>query len=789
MDATEDTALRRFIAGQRPANVAGRATAIAAVALAAALVTGSWLRLEVGRAPLGELVAVLALALLPAAAILFRRSWILAGFVGIDALLVAAGVAFDVPVTDARPRSDRDFFGPVADRFHQGFLDYYDTTLPFDRDEFGLMHGLVLLAIFGFVAVAAVLLAARLPVAACAVLLVAAGWPATLHSGGRPLLLGALGLAALLAILVLARDGRLATRRLVGAAAAATVLLAIAVGASTSEAVAKQGFVGWRAWDLYDAPLDPVGVRYVWSSHYQGISFPKKETEVLRVKVDGGKQRRLYWRATILDEYTGVGWREALNPEAPLPAREVDFTDDPLLPAEALDEGGWVKQEVVVGALSDNHLIASAQPVRVATGTSAPVRRAESGVVVLPKSLRIGQRYTAWSYVPDVKLADLVKTSGFYPAALNRYLELVPGVRLPPWSARGRDDRVDEIFAENSTNFLAISYEAVYRQARDVVGEAKSPYAAALALEAWFRSEGGFAYDEQPPRGTAAEPPLVAFVLRTRAGYCQHFAGAMAVMLRLLGVPARVAAGFTSGKFDQGKKEWVVTDHNAHTWVEVYFPGFGWLPFDPTPGRGQLGAAYSSGSSTFATGEGFTAPDVALLGRSAVLDAITAQALRLQRAGLEGTGAGASGGAGGVASGSGRLSILSLVLLVLAGAISALLGLKRARRELRFVTRDPRVLAGACRRDVAGFLADQGVSLPWSTTLAELGRVVEREFVVDAAPFVRSASLARFGRPADAEEAARRARRELRVLRKQMRRELPAAARVRGAFSLRSLVV
>ena len=61
----------------------------------------------------------------------------------------------------------------------------------------------------------------------------------------------------------------------------------------------------------------------------------------------------------------------------------------------------------------------------------------------------------------------------------------------------------------------------------------------------------------------------------------------MALMLRMLGVPARVAAGFTSGEYDKGTGEWVVTDHNAHAWVEVWFPGFGWLPFDPTPGRGQ----------------------------------------------------------------------------------------------------------------------------------------------------------------------------------------------------------
>ncbi len=68
----------------------------------------------------------------------------------------------------------------------------------------------------------------------------------------------------------------------------------------------------------------------------------------------------------------------------------------------------------------------------------------------------------------------------------------------------------------------------------------------------------------------------------TRSGYCQHFAGAMALMLRYLGIPARVAAGFASGTYS--KDHWTVTDHDAHAWVEVWFAGYGWLPFDPTPG-------------------------------------------------------------------------------------------------------------------------------------------------------------------------------------------------------------
>src|SRR4029079_16980207 len=78
-------------------------------------------------------------------------------------------------------------------------------------------------------------------------------------------------------------------------------------------------------------------------------------------------------------------------------------------------------------------------------------------------------------------------------------------------------------------------------------------------------------------------PALVGFVARTHAGYCQYFAGAMALMLRYLGIPSRVAVGFAGGTFDSKKHVWKISDREAHAWVEVWFKGYGWLPFDPTP--------------------------------------------------------------------------------------------------------------------------------------------------------------------------------------------------------------
>src|SRR5205085_7475838 len=116
--------------------------------------------------------------------------------------------------------------------------------------------------------------------------------------------------------------------------------------------------------------------------------------------------------------------------------------------------------------------------------------------------------------------------------------------------------------------------------ADEVARRARTPYDAVARLEKWFLVSGRFRYSNRPP---VISPPLVSFVTQTRAGYCQYFAGAMALMLRYLGIPARVAVGFAGGTYSPKGHAWLVTDREAHAWVEVWFKGYGWLPFDPTP--------------------------------------------------------------------------------------------------------------------------------------------------------------------------------------------------------------
>ncbi len=768
------------------------ARALVGTVLAAAVVLPAWLSLEAAPRPWNRAVGIVLVALVPVLVATRARRLVVAGSVGLAAF-VALGVAFERPLRDALPGGERGFFGPVLSSLRQGFLDFFDTRVPFDAQTFPTMRGTVLVAIFGFVLAIGLALAARRVLVAVALVVVATGWPATMSlsadDSNRPLLLGAAVLAVALAFLVLARA---TARRLATAAVVGLALVAAAVAGATTDAVAKEGFTDWASWDFYDRPDDPVNVRYVWDAYYDGIEFPEKRTTVFTVETEGVK-RSLYWRATSLDEYTGRVWRESLETAAFFGVDEpVDVAEfDPLLPEEARDRENWVRQDVRIAALADVRYLGSGQAV-LWEGQGPQRRLATNGAVVQQGRLEEGQRYTVWSYVPRARPGELVEAGTGYPVEVaERYLRVRPArIQLgmsgavddglmPAFGTPGREAAVSGFLGSHST-FEA--YRGLYRTARDVTAGAGSPYEAATALEAWFRGTGGgFVYDEQPPT-SGGDPPL-AYFLESRRGYCQHYAGAMALMLRYLGIPSRVAAGFTSGNYDAGEQRWTVTDHNAHTWVEVFFPGFGWIPFDPTPGRGELSAEYSPFSSAF------DAAEAARLGGG--LADIPEVREQVERANAleerEGGALGSPGaGVGSVAAERGP-SIVGVALLVALSAFGLLLLVKEGRRRLRYASRDPRALASACRRDLAGYLADQGVDVPASATPQEVGALAAAHFDVHPELFVRAVAEARYGPEPDSRRGARQARRELRRLRAAIRRGLGRGERLRGAISVRSL--
>ena len=135
-------------------------------------------------------------------------------------------------------------------------------------------------------------------------------------------------------------------------------------------------------------------------------------------------------------------------------------------------------------------------------------------------------------------------------------------------------------------------YARLYALTQQIRRATKSPYEFVQAVQ--DRVQQGTLYDESPP---VRPYPLASFLFDTKAGYCQQFSGVMALMLRMGGVPARVAAGFSPGVRNSERKDYVVRDTDAHSWVEAYFPPYGWVTFDPTPAASPAASQLDDGGA------------------------------------------------------------------------------------------------------------------------------------------------------------------------------------------------
>ncbi len=116
--------------------------------------------------------------------------------------------------------------------------------------------------------------------------------------------------------------------------------------------------------------------------------------------------------------------------------------------------------------------------------------------------------------------------------------------------------------------------------AQKITAAAGNPYDKSVVLESYLRRNFGYTLNLA---GKPGADPLAQFLFVTKAGHCEYFASAMAVMLRTLGIPSREVNGFLPGEFNDVAGDYIVRASDAHSWVEAYFPGSGWITFDPTP--------------------------------------------------------------------------------------------------------------------------------------------------------------------------------------------------------------
>ena len=603
-------------------------------------------------------------------------------------------------------------------------------------------------------------------------LLVLTASPVVSMGGTRPLLLGMALTVLTVCFLWLER---LPLRP--GLGVAALIGLALA-GALPLAAAADRG----EPWFDYQAfaeglgPKDPV--RFDWGhGDYGPITWSRSGAEVVRVKA----RRPAYWKVRTLDEFDGNGWGTGGYDRA---------SDDPTLDLPA----NWRTQ-----ARFQDRIQVSVQRMRgtdvVGAGTTVDVldesRRIERGVAPgqwqSVGELRTGDSYSARVYVPRPtadqlaavpaesmtdQMEDLevrVHLRDLTPEELQVLPVDVPRssidgqppdsatVAFPPFGRIGaRPEATYRSYGTEGDGDTAMRYSDLtrtYALAERLKSRTGTPYEYALAVNDYLRR--GFAYTERPPRPASGVAPIEAFLLDDKAGYCQHFSAGMALLLRMGGVPARVATGFSPGGYSKRKQAWIVRDTDAHSWVEAWFEGYGWITLDPTPSdtpaRSQIASIAAPATLEDATDNAAGDPGAA---GDAAADRRAAGSREELFERLRGGGGTATEDDGGEAAGSGAPLWPLIPAALLVSALGAVLvARRRSGRPDDPLERAVFELETALRRS--------GRPTPAGMTLRQLERRLGLSG--EAAGYLRAVSAARYApRPAKPTREQRRAlRREL----------------------------
>ncbi len=317
-------------------------------------------------------------------------------------------------------------------------------------------------------------------------------------------------------------------------------------------------------------------------------------------------------------------------------------------------------------------------------------------------------------------------------------------IQFAPYGSRPRLEGYAGLTAAQALTLLDASpYAPVYALAQRLRRGAATPYAYAQAVMRYFSH--GYTYDLTPARSAL---PIVTFLLHTRKGYCQQFAGAMALLLRLGGIPAHVSTGFATGSYDSATHAFQVSDTDAHAWVEAWFPSYGWVTFDPTSAAQLAAGQIPDDTANPLTGDPLRATP----------------AVRAQQASAAGKAARRP---------AGRRSSRPYLLIALACLLALIVALAAVRARRRRVSADAPALIAELERAFARC----GRPLTDGVTLASL----ERRFSSQpaAAAYIRAIRLARFAPDAPPATAAQR-----RALRRQLRLGLGALGALRALIAL-----
>jgi hypothetical protein len=294
----------------------------------------------------------------------------------------------------------------------------------------------------------------------------------------------------------------------------------------------------------------------------------KNSAVVMRIRVEGDPARAegIRWRGLALTDFDGRRWfTPQHDPIIISPNSEGEFE----LLSAPLHYGEFypLRYTVLMEPIATDAIFSAPRLQKIhgrfTSSTDRGGDRRHSGYLMIDKTGSLFNpfhndtkvRYEATSLLPIVPPAELRAASAPYPDIVRAlYLQ------LPPLDAR------------------------IPKLAQQIVAGSNNNYDKAANIERYLKTRYGYTLDLTGP---PAADPLPYFLFVRRAGHCEYFASAMTVMLRSLGIPARYATGFLPGEFNDVGGDYIVRASDAHAWVEAYFPGYGWITFDPTPAADQ----------------------------------------------------------------------------------------------------------------------------------------------------------------------------------------------------------
>ncbi len=300
----------------------------------------------------------------------------------------------------------------------------------------------------------------------------------------------------------------------------------------------------------YDSPLYPARSPGLPNRHLVGSGDELSEQIVLTVSIFNlpieGPPPRYYWRALSYDRYTGQGWVTSSTVTWSYASGEATQSGRPTGHRR-------VRQKVRLADQAPELAFHAGRLLTTDDEFDVAWRTAPRDAFAATLDSRI---YEAQSLVPDVTEAELRAAGGDDPEWVSeRYLALPEDV----------PDRVVAL-------------------ARDLTATAPTRYDRARAIVDYLRD---IPYDLAVPLPPSERDVVEWFLFDLQRGYCDYYASSMVVLARAAGLPARFVVGYYTGSPEQteGTYRYVVSAADAHSWVEVYFPNYGWVEFDPTAGR------------------------------------------------------------------------------------------------------------------------------------------------------------------------------------------------------------